>query len=272
MVLSSYVHRQSATNLTIPPLDVIRRLRMAGGDEQVLGGGVLHHPAHEHEYALLAGASRLGHVVGDDEDSVAAAQFPDQLFYRGGALGIEGRTGLVHQQQRGLHRQQAGDAQLLLLLQGQLGGLAPEPVLERVPQQHGAQGLLDDLLLATPPHARAAVVQAVAEQDVVADGDGQGVGALEHHAHLLAHLDQLHRRVVDVARHHLDAALDAHVTQALIDAVDAAQQGGLAAPGGADQGGDQALADRQVHLVQGLEGAVPEVEPLGADGVLRGGI
>ena len=154
--------------------------------------------------------------------------------------------GLVHQQHRRLDRQQPGDAQLLLLLQRQLGGLAVvQAVLDLVPQQHLAQRLLDDLVLArarAPAAAPALAVQVVAEDHVVADRDRQRVGALEDHADLLAHLDQLDVGVVDVLAQHLDRALDAHVAEPLVDAVDAAQQSGLAAARRADQRGDDALA------------------------------
>jgi hypothetical protein len=68
-------------------------------------------------------------------------------------------------------------------------------------------------------------MEAVAEEDIVANRDGQRVGALEHHAHLLAHLDQFHLRVIDVLAQDLDGPLDAHIPQPLVDAVDAAQQG-----------------------------------------------
>ena len=65
-----------------------------------------------------------------------------------------------------------------------------------------------------------------------------------------------------------DRALDTHIAQPLIDAVDAAQQGRLAAARGADEGGDEAVADRQIHVEQGLKGPVPEIQFFRLDGVL----
>ena len=109
-------------------------------------------------------------------------------------------------------------------------------------------------------------MQPVAEEDVVADRQGQRVRALEDHADLLAHLDELDVRVVDVVAEDLDAARRADVAQAFVDPVDAAQEGRLAAAGRADQRGDDALLDVEVDVEQRLEGAVPEVELARLDG------
>src|SRR5580765_8299527 len=105
--------------LTEPALDVIRGLALLRGDEHLLGRAVLDDAADQHEHALVAGAARLRHVVGDDQDRVAAAQVPDQVLDRGRRLGVERRARLVRQQHLGLRRQQARDAQLLLLLERQ---------------------------------------------------------------------------------------------------------------------------------------------------------
>ena len=106
----------------------------------------------------------------------------------------------------------------------------------------------------------------VAEQHVVPNRDRQRVGALEHHANLLAHLHQLNVIVVDVLAQHFDGAIDAHVAQPLVDAINAAQEGGLSAAGGPDQRGNDALLDVQVDVEQCLEGPVPEVQLVGPDG------
>ena len=62
-----------------------------------------------------------------------------------------------------------------------------------------------------------------------------------------------------------DRALDPDVLDQVVHPVEAAQQGGLAAPGRADEGGDGLLPDGQRHVAEGLEIAVPEVEPLDLD-------
>ena len=75
---------------------------------------------------------------------------------------------------------------------------------------------------------------------------------------------------VDVLAQDLDRAGGAHVAEALVDAIDAAQEGRLAAARRADQRGDDALLDLEVDVEQRLEGAVPEVEVPGLDGRARG--
>jgi hypothetical protein len=138
---------------------------------------VLDDLAHQHEDAFLAGTARLRHVVGDDEDRVLTTQFPEQLLDRLGALRVERRTRLVHQQQLRLHRQQARDAQLLLLFERQLGGLALEAVLDLVPQQHRAQRLLDDLVGGALVYVTTALgVQTMTEKNIVANRNGQRIG------------------------------------------------------------------------------------------------
>ena len=51
---------------------------MGWGSEHLFGQRVLDHSAYQHEDALLAGALLLRHVVGGDQDSVRATQFPEQ--------------------------------------------------------------------------------------------------------------------------------------------------------------------------------------------------
>ncbi len=105
----------------------------------------------------------------------------------------------------------------------------------------------------------------VTEQHVVADRDRQRIGPLEHHADLLAHLHQLDAGAVDVLAHDPDRALDAHVVDALVDAIDAAQERRLAAAGRPDQRGDDALLDVQVDIEQRLKQPVPEIDAAGLD-------
>ena len=109
----------------------------------------------------------------------------------------------------------------------------------------------------------------MAEYDVVVDRDRQRVRTLEDHADLLADLYDLDVGRVDVPVVHLDAALDPHVTEALVDAVDAAQQGRLAAARWSDESGDLAGFDVEGHVEKRLEGAVPQVERARADRALR---
>jgi hypothetical protein len=103
-------------------------------------------------------------------------------------------------------------------------------------------------------------VKSEAEEDVIADRDRQGIGALEHHADLLADLRQLDVFGIDILVHDVDRASGSHIADALVDAIDAAQEGGLATAGWTDQRRDHALLDGQVDVVERLEVAIPKVQ------------
>jgi hypothetical protein len=106
----------------------------------------------------------------------------------------------------------------------------------------------------------AAHAQAVG--DVLVDRLGKRVGLLEDHRDAHAHLDRIDVPVDDVHAVGIkqDLALVAHVRVEVVHAVEAAQEGRLAAARRADQGGDLVLLDRKVDALQGLEVAIVEVE------------
>jgi hypothetical protein len=58
--------------------------------------------------------------------------------------------------------------------------------------------------------------------------------------------DDLDRGIEEAGAADADVALVAHAVDQVVHAVEAAQQGGLAAAGGADEGGD--LAARDLHV------------------------
>jgi hypothetical protein len=88
---------------------------------------------------------------------------------------------------------------------------------------------------------------------------------LEHHTDRPSELDQRHIGVVDVLAENLDLAFGRDVAVALVDAVEAAEQRGLAATRGPDQRGDDAVLDGQRDALQRLKVAVPEAQILGGD-------
>jgi hypothetical protein len=76
--------------------------------------------AEIHEGGVCRDARRLLHVVGDDGDRVIVAfssSISSSIF--GGRDRVERRAGLVEQDDLGLDRDGAGDAQALLLAAGQ---------------------------------------------------------------------------------------------------------------------------------------------------------
>ena len=147
------------------------------------------------------------------------------------------------------------------------GGLGVEPVLEVVPKPDLGQGLFHGLVQQRAGQLAALVMDAQAEDDVLVDRDGQRIGPLEDHADGLAQFDQRDVRVVDVLAEDLDFAGGGDVAVAFVDAVEAAQQGGLAAAGGADERGDDPVLDVGVDVDERLELGVPEVQVARGDAV-----
>ena len=95
-----------------------------GGVKEELGGGrMLDDLPKQHEDALVTGSAGLGHVVGHNKDRVTAAQLEHQLFDRVRTVNVQGRTRLIHENDIRLQRQQAGNAQFLLLFELELGRL-----------------------------------------------------------------------------------------------------------------------------------------------------
>src|SRR5207247_2170855 len=70
---------------------------------------------------------RLLQVVGHDHDRVAVLQGVDQLLDLQGGDGVEGRAGLVHQDDLRLHRDRARDAETLHLAPREAEPALPQP-------------------------------------------------------------------------------------------------------------------------------------------------
>ncbi|MDT4829695.1 hypothetical protein FQZ97_631220 [compost metagenome] len=156
-------------------------------------------------------------------------------------LRVERRGGLVEQHQLGLHRQGAGDGHALLLAAGELRRVVPGALGQADLGQQLAGQLLGVGLL------RAAYADG-AEGDVLQGGHlREQVELLEDHAGLLADQPLLHLGVVDLE------AVDVQLTATDdFQLVDAAQQGGLARTGRADDDHHLAAADLQVDVVEHL--------------------
>ena len=198
-------------------------------------------------------------------NGVAALQAEHQFLDGAGALDVQRRAGLVHQDDSRLERQQAGDAELLLLLELQRVALASRRSLRSFQSPTSVSAFSTASSRAGALQVLALAVDAQAEDHVLIDRDGQRVGPLEDHADGLAQFDQRDVRVVDVLAQNPDLARGGDVAVALVDAVEAAQQRGLAAAGRADERGDEAVLDVHGDVDQRLELAVPEVQVAGRD-------
>src|SRR5262249_50692686 len=153
-----------------------------------------------------------------------------QLFDFRGADGVQGRAGLVEQQDFGFDGKSARDAQTLLLPAGKLVSGLVQMVLHFVPQRRAAQAAFDDF-----GDRFFGAVDFGAVGDVVEDGFGEGVGALKDHADAAAQQRNILGK--DVLPVEENFPFEPGVAHGFVHAVEGAQKRGLAASGGADQGG-----------------------------------
>ena len=158
---------------------------------------------------------------------------------RDGGDRVERRARLVHQDDVGLGGDGAGDAEPLLLTAGEAVRRLLELVLDLVPQRGAAQRLLDQVVHVVDLHAG----DPRAVGDVVVDRLRERVRLLEDHADVGAHRDRVDALRVDVLAVVGHLALDPGAGDQVVHPVQAAQHGGLAAAGRADQRGDLVLAE-----------------------------
>ncbi len=116
-----------------------------------------------------------------------------------------------------------------------------ETVAHFVPKGGSAQGTFDNFV------EFGLVVDALKAQavdDVLVNGLGEGVGLLEDHADALAQFDDIDIGVVDIDAVDFDLAVgDARAVDEIVHAIEAAQEGRLAAAGRPDEGGDDLFLD-----------------------------
>lgn len=163
--------------LAVATFNIIRSLRIPGYNKQFLRFGVLHKLAHQYEDKLLTGPPCLCHVLSHDQDCVLPTQFPNQFFYGFGTAGIAEQGSSISKtlgftgNNRALHNCCCSSRDCLVI----------ESVLDLVPKQHVAQGPLDCIVI-TYFLLLTTIMQPVSEKGSVADGHGQGVRSLKHHA------------------------------------------------------------------------------------------
>ncbi len=194
------------------------------------------------ERGAVGDARGLLHVVRDDHDRVALLQRLRQLLDGQRRHRVQGRGRLVEQQHVGLDGDRPRDAQPLLLATGQAERARLQSVLDLVPQRRAAQRLLDALI---QPRAHAEVARRPG--DVVVDRLRERIRLLEDHPDAPPHLDAVGLRPVEVVAVVEHLAGQGEPGDRVVHAVEAAQEGRLAAPGGTDDRRDQVAVDRQRH-------------------------
>jgi len=193
------------------------------------------------ERRLLRDARGLRHRVGDDDDAEIFAQFVDQFFDPRRRDRIERRARLVHQDHVGIDRHGARNDEALLLAAGERGSRRRQAILHFVPEPGPLQRAFNDAVEFALGFRQSVDARPIGH--VVVDRFRERIGLLEHHAHALAQRHGIDRLVIDVDALDLDHALHARAFDRVVHAVDAAQEGGLAAPGGADERGHRPVRD-----------------------------
>ncbi|GJC95043.1 hypothetical protein ColKHC_03869 [Colletotrichum higginsianum] len=179
-------------------------------------------------------------------------------------LGIEGRRGLVQQQDLGVADEGAGDGDALLLAAGEQGALASDDGVEALGHRHDE--VVDVGLAAGELDGLVRDLAVGAEDDVLPDG------ALVERG-LLADEGDEGAVLVDVEGADLLAVDEDGAGEGVVEALEEGDGGGLAAAGGADEGDVLARADDEVEAAQdGLLGAgrVAEVDVAELEGAVDG--
>src|SRR6516165_8739788 len=109
-----------------PAGDVILRAPVARRSENPARRVELHEIAEIHESREVGHTSRLLHIVRHDRDRVVDLELVDQFFDLGGGDRIERRARFVEQDNLGLDRYRACDAQPLLLAAGEAQSIGGE--------------------------------------------------------------------------------------------------------------------------------------------------
>src|SRR6266511_1421957 len=214
--------------------------------EDLVGVVVFDEPTVAYPGVVDVGGEERG-AVGD----------PGRLLHVVGGDRVEGGAGFVHEDDFRAYGDGAGNAQPLLLSAGQGQGGLLELVFDLVPQGGAVQGMFDQVVHVGHVHAG----DAWPVGDVVVDGLGERVGFLEDHADQPAYLDRVDLPVVEVLAVVGDAAGDPGAGDEVVHPVQGPQDGGLAASGRSDQGGDLVLVDGDVHAADGLVVAVEDADP-----------
>ena len=258
----------------VTPACITRRKRAVSGclgvQQQLLGGPLLRHGSVAHEHHAVGDLLGEAQLVGGDEHGqpVLAGEPADHLEDFVDEFRVEGRGRLVQQQHPRARRQRPGDGHPLLLAAGQVPRQRVRPVREADPFQQLDRALRSASAAGIPcthrsgPATFSSAVRWLEEVEV-----------LEDHAHSDLRAGPRATRggqrpaVLPVAD---TAAADQDRTRVrVLQVVDAAQQGALAGPAGAEQGDDLAGPYGHVQPVEYDLLPVPLVQAGDLDGAPR---
>ena len=199
-----------------------------------------------------------------DDDRVVLLELLDEVFDREGRDRVEGRTGLVHEDDLGLHGDSAGDAQSLLLATREAVAGPIQAVLDLVPEVGALERLLDELVGVGLRDAL--VVELDAREDVVSDRHGrERVRALEDHADLSANPHGVDPGAVEIVAVDEHFPVHPRAGNDLVHAVESSDERRLAAPRRPDERRNAPGLDDEVDTFDGLELAVVDVQVVDFD-------
>ena len=102
---------------------------------------------------------------------------------------------------------------------------------------------------------------------IVIDAHGEGIGLLKHHTHFLPQVVYVLTFGKDVLALEGDLAGDFYLGNQIVHPVQGLQEGGLAAAGRPDKGGNAVFRDVHVDILQCLKLAVPKAQILGGNNI-----
>ena len=149
----------------------------------------------------------------------------------------------------GLNGQGACDDKALLLPTGEFAACAVEAVLYLVPEAGCGKGLLDDVVVIAALHSR----KLQAREDVAPDRHArEGVRLLEDHADREPDVNRIHITRVDVLAFIEDLASQCCPGEKLVQAIERADEGRLAAARRTDERGDGVFREGHVDPLEHL--------------------
>ena len=104
-----------------------------GVGEDFVGWPLFDDHAEVQEDDVVGDALRLPQGMGDEDDGEVFLEFEEEFFDLFGGEGVEGGGGFVAEDDLGLDRDSSGEAEALLLADGESGGGVVEPVFDFVP-------------------------------------------------------------------------------------------------------------------------------------------
>ena len=250
-------------NLTVSALNILCGLGILRIEKQLLGPTVLDQFAHEHEDALPRSASRLRHVMRDDENGVAAGKTPHEFLNRACAADVQGTARLVHENDLRFERKEPGNAELLLLFELQGRRLRGQFVFEIVPEPDLGQCLLHCGFQFRS--SQALIVNTQAEDDIFINGYRERIRSLKNHPDAFAQFDEGNIFVIDILPVEDDFAGGRDVSVAFIDPIKTAQQRRFSATARPNERRDFAVVDVDGDIFKCLEFAIPKADVPGLD-------